>query len=105
MKHPKARSVTIEGQNPVEIAGVIRYHLGETGARNTQREFEHLCRYLARARVHSNILPATGPVGSGGDQGRDFETFRSQLTYPAVSNFKDMASEAKVVFGCSLDKQ
>jgi hypothetical protein len=73
--------------------------------RNAQHEFEHLCRYLARARVHSNNLPATGPVGSGGDQGRDFETFRSQVAYPAVSNFKDVASDAKVVFGCSLDKR
>jgi hypothetical protein len=75
------------------------------GARNAQHEFEHLCRYLARARVHTKILPATGPVGSGGDQGRDFETFRSQVAYPAVSNFKDLASDAKVVFGCSLDKR
>src|SRR5260370_40483267 len=105
MKRPNSHAVTVEGQTPVKIASVVRYHLGEMGAHNAQHEFEHLCRYLARARVHSNILPATGPVGSGGDQGRDFETFRSQLAYPAVSNFKDMASDSKVVFGCSLDQR
>jgi len=50
----------------VQLAGIIRFHLGELAARN---EFEQLCRYLARARVYSNNLPATGPVGADGDQG------------------------------------
>jgi hypothetical protein len=59
-----------------------------------------LSKSLARARVHSNILRATGPIDLGGNQGRDFETFKSQVAYPAVSNFKDTASDAKVVFGC-----
>ncbi|MET4252973.1 hypothetical protein [Bradyrhizobium sp. LA6.7] len=105
MKRPLPRALNSEGQTPVKIASVIRYHLGELSARNAHHEFEHLCRYLAKARIHSNILPATGPVSSGGDQGRDFETFRSQVAYPAVSNFKDMVSDAKVVFGSSLDKR
>ncbi len=89
---------------PVQLANVIRFHLGELGVRNGHHEFEHLCRYLARARVYSNILPATGPVSAGGDQGRDFETFRSQVTLPAVSTFKDHASNGDVAFACSLEK-
>jgi len=89
---------------PVQLANIIRFHLGELGSRNGHHEFEHLCRYLARARVYSNILPATGPVSAGGDQGRDFETFKSQVTLPAVTTFKNHASNADVAFASSLDK-
>ncbi len=87
---------------PVQLAAIIRYHLGELSSRNAHHEFEHLSRYLARARVYSNILSATGPVGAGGDQGRDFETFESNLTLPAISTFKDRVSEGIVAFACSL---
>ncbi|WP_267382200.1 MULTISPECIES: hypothetical protein [unclassified Sphingomonas] len=65
--------------NPVRLAALIRFHLSEMGARNAHHEFEHLARHVARARIASNILPATGPVSSGGDGGRDFETFASRL--------------------------
>src|SRR6202162_5186989 len=88
-----------------DVVRDIRFQLAELRARNAQHIFEDICRELARKRIASNILPATGPVGAGGDQGRDFETFRSQLVNPAVSNFKEMASDAKVAFGCSLNKR
>jgi hypothetical protein len=57
----------------------IRFALNQLAARNGHYEFETLARMLARATVTRNILPATGPVSSGGDQGRDFETYRTEL--------------------------
>jgi hypothetical protein len=90
---------------PAKLAGVIRFHLNQLTARNGHHEFEHLARHLARARVYSNILPATGPVGAGGDQGRDFETFASRIVHPALSSFNDRSSDGSVAFACSLDQE
>ena len=65
-----------------------------------------MCRHFARHRICSNILPATGPVAAGGDQGRDFETFRTYIHESPFncSSFVGLASEGPVVFGCSLQK-
>lgn len=90
---------------PAKLAGVIRFHLNQLTARNGHHEFEHLARHLARARVYSNILPATGPVGAGGDQGRDFETFASRIVHLALSSFNDRSSNGNVAFACSLDQE
>lgn len=57
---------------------MIRLALARLRARNAHHQFEDLCRDFFRARISPDVLPATGPVGAGGDQGRDFETF-SQL--------------------------
>lgn len=57
----------------------IRFALNQLAAQNRHHEFEHLTRALARMTVSLNILPATGPVAGGGDQGRDFETYRTEL--------------------------
>lgn len=57
----------------------IRFALAQLRSSNDHYVFERLCRHLARATIATNILPATGPVGAGGDQGRDFETYRSLL--------------------------
>ncbi len=57
----------------------IRFGLSQLPARNGHHEFEEACRHLAHARIAPNIVPATGPVSSGGDQGRDFETFHSYI--------------------------
>ncbi len=62
-----------------ELLGQIRFALSELGSSNDHHRFEDLCRMFARERLVPNILPATGPVGVGGDQGRDFETFRTYL--------------------------
>jgi len=73
-----------ESQN-VRMAGIeqakaeIRFALSQLAAQNRHHEFEHLTRALARMTVSSNILPATGPVAGSGDQGRDFETYRTEL--------------------------
>lgn len=93
--------------NPAKLSSLIRFHLSEMGARNAQHEFEHLARHVARARIASNILPATGPVGSGGDGGRDFESFKTRHASPAPpgNRFAALSSGARrLVFDCSLEK-
>ena len=89
--------------NKLQLASMIRFQLGEMRARNAHHEFEHLSRHLARAKVYSNILPATGPVGAGGDEGRDFETYRSSVVLP-VSAIPDQLSSGmrRVAFGCTI---
>ncbi|MGJ5208120.1 hypothetical protein [Bradyrhizobium sp. HKCCYLR20261] len=90
------------GQTPVKLARVIRFHLGELSARNGHHEFENLCRHLARARIYRNILPATGPVSAGGDQGRDFETYSAGI---GIGLFDRRISDGKAVFLCSIEKR
>lgn len=60
-----------------EVKAQIRFALEQLSAKNAHHEFEHLCLDLARLRICSNVLPATCPVAAGGDQGHDFETFRT----------------------------
>lgn len=96
------------GLNPVKLTAIIRYHLSELGARNAHHEFEHLARHVARARIASNILPATGPVSSGGDGGRDFETFATRYTAPGLPGNTFSArsrGDSRLAFACSLEKK
>lgn len=74
--------------------------------RNGAHDFEVLCRHVARARLVSNVLPATGPIGAGGDQGRDFETFRTYLREElgAHSAFLARVADGPVAFACTLQK-
>src|SRR5258706_11005513 len=85
----------------------IRFHLGELAARNEHHGFERLCMELARHRVCTNILPATGPVSAGGDQGRDFETFKTYLQRSGLgqSAFLGLVSEGFLVFACSTQQR
>jgi hypothetical protein len=62
-----------------ELIEQIAFGLNRLPSQNTHHEFEHLCRDFARKRIASNVIPATGPVAGGGDQGRDFDTFRTYL--------------------------
>lgn len=97
-----------DGPSPAQLSRVIRFHLNELGSLNAHHDFEHLARHIARARLYSNILPATGPVSAGGDGGRDFESFRTNLPFPLTANspFLAEASGAReVVFACSLEKR
>jgi hypothetical protein len=57
----------------------IRFALHQLSPENGASKFERMCRFLARMTVTRNLLPATGPVQSGGDQGRDAETYQSDL--------------------------
>jgi len=58
-----------------DLRAYIRYQLSQLSAQNAEHVFERLAFDLARMRIASNLLPATGPVQSGGDQGRDFESY------------------------------
>ena len=71
--------------NRISLRKFIRFQLEQMGAGNEAHRFEELAFELARARVASNVVRATGPVQSGGDQGRDFETFESYLAKSAIA--------------------
>jgi hypothetical protein len=90
-----------------QVISQIRFGLEQLSTKNAHHEFEHMCRHLTRARICSNILPATGPVSSGGDQGRDFETFRTYLNRTSIadSSFIGLASVKPIAFACSLEKK
>ncbi|WP_432563056.1 hypothetical protein [Kineococcus sp. SYSU DK003] len=92
--------------SPEERQRFLKFALSEMGTQNAHHEFEHLCRHLATRRVASNILPATGPVSSGGDQARDFETFRTYLAegVDGTSGFLALATSEVVAFACTLHK-
>ena len=92
-----------DSQTPEEVAKIIAYALSELSSDNAHHDFEHLCRHIARRRICSNILPATGPVSSGGDAGADFETL-SVYAGSIDSAYWRLASSEKVLFACSLAK-
>ncbi|MFJ2232178.1 hypothetical protein [Streptomyces halstedii] len=88
----------------VQLAGRIRFALSTLGESNSHHEFEALCLGLARRRITSNLLPATGPVSAGGDQGRDAESHWSNIPreLPGTSLFASLASTQKVVMACTI---
>lgn len=90
-----------------ELKVLIKYQLSQLPVNNAHHDFEHLCRQLVRRRICSNVLPATGPVSGGGDQGRDFETFRTYLKRaPTYGNtFVGLVSEKPVAFACTTQKE
>lgn len=87
-----------------ELLSFVRYQLGKMGARNEHHRFEDLCRALSRQRITRNILNATGPVSSGGDQGRDFETFVSYTgnNLQDIGIFLGVEEEQLMAFCCTL---
>ena len=93
-------------KNIEQVIQQIRFQLEQLTVRNAHHDFEHLCRHLTRVRICSNIIPSTGPVSAGGDQGRDFETFRTYLRASPITNstFIGLVSEKPIVFACSLQK-
>lgn len=84
----------------------IRFALDNLGARNAHHDFEELCRQFAQARIASNILPATGPVSAGGDQGRDAETFHTVLKVELGPHgaFLGRVSDGLYVFTCTIQQ-
>lgn len=91
---------------PEERARYIRFQLETLGERNGHHEFEHICRRVAAARIASNLLPATGPVSSGGDKGRDFETHPTELPdeIGAHGHFLALTSDKPLAFSCTTQK-
>lgn len=84
------------------VAQQIRFAIQCLSERNGFHEFEEACRHFARARITLNILPATGPVGVGGDQGRDFETFRTFIHSLGDHTFSGIGNRERLAFACSL---
>src|SRR5437667_797409 len=98
----------IMASDPAQLITQIRFALARLSERNAQHEWEHLCRHFTRERLCSNILPATGPVQAGGDQGRDFETFRTFLSGSTMAerSFVGVAdSDRPLAFACTIEKR
>ena len=94
-----APSVSLE-----QAAKLIAFALSELGSENAHHEFEHLCRHVTRRRICPNIVPATGPVSAGGDQGADFESYRTSSASQPRTQFFSKAVQEKWLFACSLEK-
>lgn len=90
--------------SPLKLIQYIRFQLDKLNSKNGQFDFEHLCRHFARETITPNILPATGPVSAGGDQGRDFETFTTFVTDSDSLMFNGKHESKSIVFACSLYK-
>jgi tetratricopeptide (TPR) repeat protein len=93
-------------ENPDQLITLIRFQLDQLSSKNHHHEFEDICRHLAKARICSNVIPATGPVAAGGDQGRDFETFRTYLAGSSIGNssFLGHLSQKPLAFACTTQK-
>jgi hypothetical protein len=96
----------VDVANPAQTAKMIELVLGSLAGDNGHHALEHACRWIARKRIASNVLPATGPVSAGGDQGRDFETFHTYLTseLPFGIGFLALATDDVVVFACTIQR-
>jgi hypothetical protein len=104
--HTHAETEGVSLATPTRLATVVRSALDDLDGVNAHHEFEHLCRQLALRRIASNIMPATGPVSAGGDQGRDFETYRSYLAkeLPFAIGFLALATNETIAFACTIQK-
>lgn len=92
--------------NRYELRQYLRFQLEQMSARNQQHQFEELAFELARQTITRRLVPATGPVQAGGDQGRDFESYRTYLASTPIGSSLSVAAEGAdtLVFGCTLDK-
>jgi HEAT repeat protein/energy-coupling factor transporter ATP-binding protein EcfA2 len=91
--------------NPDQLIAEIRYHLDELSSLNDHFEFEKICFYLIRAKICDNVILSTGPVSAGGDQGRDFETFKSYIKSSSIAKSTFIGiSEKPLAFPCTTQK-
>ncbi len=88
------------------VRAQIRFALEQLKPQNKHHGFEDITREFARQRICRNLLPATGPVGAGGDQGRDFETFKTYLDSPLENTtlFEGHSKQGNIFFACSLQE-
>jgi hypothetical protein len=89
-----------------QLATQIRFHLESLGESNAHHPFEQLCLGLTRRRIVSNVMPATGPVAAGGDDGRDGESYWSILAseLPDTSLFTALATDEDVVIAVTTQR-
>jgi tetratricopeptide (TPR) repeat protein len=87
------------------IARQIRGALHDLGADNGHHTFEKICRYYSRCTISSNVLPSTGPVGAGGDGGKDFKAFRSYISGLGIGGFCGLdGNHRRLAFACTIQK-
>ena len=93
-------------KNRYELRQYIRFQLEQMSAKNQQHLLEEMAFELARQTVSRRLVPATGPVQAGGDQGRDFESYHSYLAKSAIASSVAAGVEGNdvLVFGCTLNK-
>lgn len=89
-----------------EAENYIQWRLSDMAARNEHHLFETVATRVARRRISSNILIATGPVSAGGDQQRDAETYTTRIPdeLPHSAGFSASASTAPVVVACTVQR-
>lgn len=94
-------------KNRYELRQYLRFQLEQMSAKNQQHLFEEMAFELALQTVSRRLIPATGPVQAGGDQGRDFESFHSYLARSALASSVAIGVEGDdvLVFGCTLNKE
>lgn len=87
----------------------IRFALEQLKVKNKFHGFEDVCREFARQKICRNILPATGPVSSGGDHGRDFETYPTYLgagfALEDSQVFEGVSDHGHLFFACSTQEK
>lgn len=84
------------------LIALIRFQLSRLKVQNRHHDFEALALAFARARVAANLMPATGPVSAAGDQGRDFESFRTSTNQrPSSIPFARAAADEDIVGACT----
>lgn len=84
----------------------IGFRLDSLASANEHHRFEEIATRIARKRISANILVATGPVSSGGDQGRDAESYTTRIPdeLPNAAGFSASASTEPVVVACTIQK-
>lgn len=89
-----------------EAEAFISFKLSEMSSRNEHHEFEEIATRIARKRISANILIATGPVSSGGDQQRDAETYTTRIPeeLPHSAGFSASASTKPIVVACTVQR-
>lgn len=90
-----------------QLTKQIRFHLESLGESNDHHPFEQLWLGLTRRRIASNVMPATGPVSAGGDNGRDGETYWSMIAseLPCTSLFTALATDENVVLAVTTQRE
>jgi hypothetical protein len=93
----------------VQLQRYIEFQLARLGSHNAHHQFEDLCLAVARRRLASNLMPSTGPVSSGGDQGRDAETHWTEISSASpgqarTSVFNALVSAEPAAMACTLQR-
>jgi hypothetical protein len=90
-----------------EAEGYIRFQLEQLSTRNEHHTFEEISFRIAERRLSSNTLPATGPVSAGGDQGRDAESYYTNLPeeIPGAGGFIGRTTTEPLVVACTVQRE